>query len=147
MFFKTQIHFPLTSSLLNKYPQIISASFNLLEPQSTILPHCGDTNAIYRCHLGLDIPAQLPDCGFRVNSEKRSWQNGEWLIFLDAYNHEAWNNSLQARYILVIDVMRDEFIEQKQAVCSTVLTSLFMQNVLISLKNSYLNTLVSKSIS
>lgn len=125
--YKNQKQFPLTTSLLNKFPQIISASFNLLESQSHILPHCGDTNAIYRCHLGIEIPAQLPECGFRVNDEKKSWQNGEWLIFLDAYHHEAWNNSSHARYIFLIDVMREEFAEQKQQVCSTVLTSLFMQ--------------------
>ena len=50
--FKNQKEFPITNALIKKYPQIISASFNLLEPNSKILPHCGDTNAIYRCHLG-----------------------------------------------------------------------------------------------
>ena len=125
--FKNQKRFPNTTKILNKYPQIISASFNLLESNSTILPHCGDTNAIYRCHLGLDIPAGLPDCGFRVKNETRAWVNNKWLIFVDAYEHEAWNNSNKDRYIFLIDVLKDDFRSKKGFVCSTVLTSLFLQ--------------------
>ncbi len=125
--FKNQTHFPHTTALLNKYPHIISASFNLLQANSNILPHCGDTNAIYRCHLGLDIPAGLPDCGFKVKGEERAWTNNEWLIFMDAYQHEAWNNTPKDRYIFLIDVLRDDFKKKKRFVCSTVLTSLFLQ--------------------
>lgn len=125
--FKNQKHFPVTTALLNKYPQIISASFNLLEANSKIKPHSGDTNAIYRCHLGLDIPIGLPDCGFKVKDETRAWKNNQWLIFMDAYEHEAWNNSSQDRYIFLIDVLRDEFKSEKAKVCSNVLTSLFLQ--------------------
>ncbi|HKC67116.1 MAG TPA: aspartyl/asparaginyl beta-hydroxylase domain-containing protein [Bacteroidia bacterium] len=125
--FKNQQHFPFTTSLINKYPQIVSASFNLLEPKSKIVPHCGDTNAIYRCHLGLEIPSGLPDCGFKVKTEVRAWEKGKWLIFMDAYNHEAWNNTNKERYIFLIDVVRDEFLTKKKFVCATVLTSLFLQ--------------------
>jgi aspartyl/asparaginyl beta-hydroxylase (cupin superfamily) len=125
--FKHQKEFPVTTALINKYPQIISASFNLLEPHSKIHPHCGDTNAIYRCHLGLEIPAGLPECGFRVKNETREWKNGEWLVFMDAYNHEAWNDTTKERYIFLMDVMRDEFYDHKYKIGATVLTSLFMQ--------------------
>lgn len=125
--FKNQKQFPVTTALLNKYPQIISASFNLLESNSKILSHCGDTNAIYRCHLGIKIPEGLPNCGFKVKDELRAWENNQWLIFIDAYTHEAWNNSNNDRYILLLDVLRDEFKPKKNYVCSTVLTSLFLQ--------------------
>jgi aspartyl/asparaginyl beta-hydroxylase (cupin superfamily) len=125
--FKNQKHFPVTTALLNKYPQIISASFNLLEANSKIKPHSGDTNAIYRCHLGLDIPVGLPDCGFKVKDEVRPWENNQWLIFMDSYEHEAWNDSNKDRFIFLMDVLRDEFKSEKNKVCSTVLTSLFLQ--------------------
>ncbi len=125
--FKNQNYFPFTTAIINKYPNIVSASFNLLESESAIKAHYGDTNAIYRCHLGLVIPAGLPNCGFRVNDEKRAWENNKWLIFLDANNHEAWNNTPKDRYILSIDVIRDEFIQKKSFICSTVFTSLFLQ--------------------
>lgn len=125
--YKNQTFFSKTTALLNKYPQIVSASFNLLESKAKILPHCGDTNGIYRCHLGLDIPEGLPNCGFRVRDEKKAWENGKMLIFMDAYEHEAWNESSKDRYIFLIDVLRDEFKNEKSTVCSTVLTSLFLQ--------------------
>ncbi len=125
--YKNQLFFPQTTALLNKYPQIISASFNLLESKSKILPHCGDTNGIYRCHLGLDIPEGLPLCGFKVRGEEKAWQNNKWLIFMDAYTHEAWNDSDKDRYIFLIDVLRDEFKNQKNEIYSTVRASLFLQ--------------------
>jgi aspartyl/asparaginyl beta-hydroxylase (cupin superfamily) len=125
--FKNQKRFPFTTSLINKYPQIVSASFNLLDPHSKILPHCGDTNAIYRCHLGLEIPGGLTDCGFKVKNESKAWEKGKWIIFMDAYNHEAWNNTNKERYIFLIDVIRGEFFSKKKFICATVLTSLFLQ--------------------
>lgn len=132
--FKNQKNFPLTSSILNNYPEILSLSFNLLEPKSAILPHCGDTNGIYRCHLGLEIPEGLPNCGFRVRDEIRPWENGQWIVFMDAYNHEAFNHSEQPRYIMVIDVLRDEFSSKKNKIIATVRTSLFLQKRAQTLK-------------
>lgn len=126
-FFKNQKAFPKTMAIVAKYPEIISLSFNQLEANGEILPHCGDTNAIFRCHLGLEIPASLPQCGFRVKDELRSWENGKWLIFTDANNHEAFNKTNQRRIILVIDVLRDEYKPKRGTVFSTVLTSLFLQ--------------------
>lgn len=124
---KNQKKFPFTYSIIQKYPQILSSSFNLLEAKSKIHPHCGDTNAIYRCHLGLDIPSGLPECGFIVKGETRPWENGKWLLFMDAYEHEAYNNSEKDRFIFVVDVIRDDFKNEKEKVCATVMTSLFLQ--------------------
>ena len=125
--YKNQEKFPFTYSIIKKYPQILSSSFNLLEAKSKIHLHCGDTNAIYRCHLGLEIPAELPECGFKVKEEIRPWHTGKWLLFIDAYEHEAWNNSEKDRFIFVVDVVRDEFKNQNEKVCATVMTSLFLQ--------------------
>ena len=126
-FRKRQAYFPITSSILKKYPELLSLSFNQLEPQGRILPHCGDTNAIYRCHLGLEVPDQLPATGFRVREETRSWEEGKWLVFMDAYNHEAFNQSDRKRVIMVVDVLRPEFKQNRKKVISVVLTSLFLQ--------------------
>ena len=126
-FFKNQKAFPKTMDLVSKYPEIISLSFNQLEANGEILPHCGDTNAIFRCHLGIEIPASLPLCGFRVKEELRSWDEGKWLVFTDANNHEAFNKSNEKRIIMVIDVLREEYKPKKSLVYSTVLTSLFLQ--------------------
>ncbi len=126
-FSKRQQYFPTTSKLLAKYPQLISLSFNQLEPKGEIKPHCGDTNAIYRCHMGIEVPEGLPSTGFRVEEEWREWKEGEWLVFMDAYKHESINQSDQKRIILVVDFLRPEYLSRKPRVTSTVLTSLFLQ--------------------
>jgi aspartyl/asparaginyl beta-hydroxylase (cupin superfamily) len=119
--------FPKTWSILKGVPGILAASFNLLEEQTTIKPHFGNTNAIFRCHLGLQIPAPAPQCGFRVGDEVRSWEEGKLLVFCDAHLHTAWNNSRQDRYVLVMDVMRPEFAQRKLYVASRVLSSIYFE--------------------
>ncbi len=113
--------FPKTHNIIKDIPGLVTASINLLEPKSIIKEHSGDTNAIYRCHLGLKIPATLPYCGFRVKNMKKTWEEGNMLIFLDAYPHEAFNNSNDKRFILQLDVLRPEFYRRKHYICSRVL--------------------------
>lgn len=126
-FYTNQKYFPQTTAFINSIPHLVSASFNLLESHSRIFPHCGDTNGIYRCHLGLIIPDTLPSCGFRVEDEQRGWKEGEWLIFIDAKEHEAWNNTDKSRFIFVIDIIRPSFVDQKKYINGVVLTGLFLQ--------------------
>jgi len=115
---------PDTWNILKSIPNITAASFNLLEQQTTIKPHHGDTNAIIRCHMGLVVPAPAPRCGFRVGTETRSWEEGKFLMFCDAHEHTAWNNTNSKRYILVVDIMRPEFDDQTKATSSRVLASI-----------------------
>ena len=130
-------YFPKTLKAINSIPGLVSASFNLLEPQGHIIPHCGDTNGIFRCHLGLSIPDKIPACGFRVNDEWRSWEPGKLLVFVDANNHEAINNTNQNRFIFLFDVVRDEYLSKKRIVCSTVLAGLFLQKMAETVKFLY----------
>ncbi len=120
---------PVMKELVKIIPDLISASFSLLEPHSRILPHSGDTNAIYRVHLGIKIPAGLPQCGFIVNGEARSWQEGEVLTFLDANTHEAFNESNERRYILTMDIVRPEFATKKKYVCIKILSILSLYRI------------------
>lgn len=122
--------FPKTESILKQIPGLISASFNMLEPNSTIKPHFGDTDAVFRVHLGIQIPAGLPECGFTVKGESRAWENGKLLVFLDANVHEAFNRSSGKRYILLLDILRPEFADRKIAVCSKVLAMLSLYRVI-----------------
>lgn len=109
--------FPAAARLLTQIPGLIACSLSLLEPHSVIKPHYGETNGVFRIHMGIKVPASLPDCGFRVNGEARAWQEGELLVFLDAYTHEAFNNSPEKRYILIMDIVRPEFIKNKKYLC------------------------------
>lgn len=118
---------PKTWALIETIPNVLAGSFNLLEPGTTIKPHRGDTNAIIRCHLGIDIPAPAPECAFRVGTETRSWNQGEFLMFCDAHPHTAWNNTNKRRYIFVVDIMREEFTPKTNSVCSGVLAAIYLE--------------------
>ena len=83
--------------------------------------------AIFRCHFGLQIPAQVPTCALKVNGIEQSWTKGKWVIFMDAYVHEAYNSSEEDRIIILMDVLRPEFKKKRNWICSVVFTSLFIQ--------------------
>lgn len=124
-----QKHFPETMRLLNNIPDIVNIGFNLLEPQSKIKPHSGDTNANYRCHLGLQIPDESKLCAIVVNKKMQHWDTGKVLGFVDAYEHEAWNYSNEQRIILLFDILKPEFIREKNEICATVLSSFYLQQI------------------
>ncbi|MCD6018324.1 MAG: hypothetical protein K0S53_1445 [Bacteroidetes bacterium] len=122
-------HFPETIRLLKQVPGIVSASVSVMEPDSEIKPHFGDTNAIHRCHLGLVIPCTLPEVGFQAGYEKRSWERGKLLIFNDAAYHKAWNYSTEKRVILIFDVIRSQYLHQKLWICSRVNAIMWIQRI------------------
>eukprot|EP00055_Hartaetosiga_balthica_P000712 m.137292 g.137292 ORF g.137292 m.137292 type:complete len:273 (-) comp11513_c0_seq1:58-876(-) len=125
----TTKEFPKTMAIFEKIPGIVSVSFSQILPQSAIKPHYGDTNANFRCHLGLDIPEGLPNCGFTVGSETKPWENGKVLMFCDAHLHTAVNNTDKSRFILNFDVMRPEFAKMEASVCGTALAAIITQKV------------------
>ena len=120
---------PQTARIVESIPNMTAVSLSVLEAGSNINPHQGDTNAIIRAHLGLSIPAPLPQCGLQVGREIREWTEGETLLFCDAHSHTAWNKSDQRRLVLIVDVMRPEFADQTNAICSHVLGSLLVQAI------------------
>lgn len=120
-FRKNQKLFPETWKLISRHKDITLAGIAMLEAGGKLLPHVGETNAIIRCHLGIKIPAPLPLCGLRVKDEQRGWEDGKVVCFNDAFNHEAWNLSSEKRFILLFDIMRPEFMHQKDRICAYAL--------------------------
>jgi len=121
---------PKTIELLEQIPGILSAMISILETDTEIKPHRGDTNAIIRVHLPLKAPVSLPKCGFKVNDEERSWEEGKLLFFNDAARHTAWNYSEKRRYVLIFDIIRPEFSSKKYRISSIVLAGLLRQAIL-----------------
>jgi aspartate beta-hydroxylase len=78
-----------------------TAVFSILEPRTRIPPHTGVNNARLICHLPLIVP---PGCGFRVGAETRQWEPGKAFVFDDTIEHEAWNDSGEARAVLIFDI-------------------------------------------
>lgn len=92
---------PKTAAILNTLPGLVSADFSYLPANTKIKPHKGFTKMVTRVHLGLIIPK---DCGIRVGTETHTWQPGKLLVFDDSFEHEAWNNSNEDRFVLMLDV-------------------------------------------
>ncbi len=126
--------FPDTLSLLLPYQNIVTIYFSTLESGTKIKPHFGDTDATYRIHLGLDIPSPLPDCGLEVGGIQKGWETGKTLIFNDAHFHSAWNLSSKQRTVLIIDVIRPEFLKRKQYISAGVLGAMGIGRTLYPLR-------------
>jgi ornithine lipid ester-linked acyl 2-hydroxylase len=135
---------PKSMELLKNIPNIVSASVSIMEPYSEIKPHFGDTNAVYRCHLGLIVPSDnTEECGFRVGYEDRYWNEGKLMIFNDAAYHKAWNKTAKRRVVLLFDVIKPEYQDSKKWICAKVRGNIFWQiisektGILKSKKNAF----------
>jgi hypothetical protein len=127
--FDVQEQFPATMRLLNNIPNVVNVGFNLLEPGAKIKPHNGDTDAIYRCHLGLKIPVNFKACALKVLNEEKHWEPGKVIIFNDAFEHEACNYSNEQRIILLFDILKPQYLSIRNKICATVLLSFYLQQV------------------
>ncbi len=78
------------------------AYFSRLGPDSRASRHRGPTNVRLRCHLGIDLPDS--ECGITVDGVSYSWKNGRRLGFDDSLPHEAWNDSIRERLVLIVDL-------------------------------------------
>ena len=116
--------FPATASLMEKFPAVSSCFVTKTSPHSIIKPHCGETNAHVRIHLGLHVPeAPASVCGMEVGNQTTGWQNGKTFAFLDGHNHHVWNNSDADRYVLIVDLIRPEFSGRRNFIYARVIVS------------------------
>lgn len=114
-------HFPKTSAILDKIPDIVMnlpfsyCFFSKLSPGSHISPHYGPCNIRLRVHLGLDIPE---GCFIKVAETEKKWENGKCLVFDDTYLHEVKNeNTNKKRTILLLDIWHPDIkLEERQAI-------------------------------
>jgi len=106
------------SEAKGRMPSIL---FSLLRPGAHIPPHTGVVNVRLVCHLPLIVPG---DCMLRVGNETREWIEGKAWVFDDSINHEAWNQSLEPRVILLFDVWRPELSEEERRLVSAMLEAI-----------------------
>lgn len=110
---------PTIKKILHEIPEIVTAEFSLLEPDTHILPHRGYSNQVLRAHLGLLVP--IGDIGIRVNNETKVWTEGGILIFDDSLEHEAWNKTKKQRVVFMFDFEPNFNLEKAKAICKEVL--------------------------
>lgn len=94
---------PETWRIVRQIPGLKTAMFSIFEPGKRLPPHRGPYNGVLRLHLGLLVPEHGGNLGIRIGSESRSWNEGRVLIFDDAYEHEAWNETGKPRVVLFVD--------------------------------------------
>jgi len=108
-------------------PGIVSLSISILQPQTRVKGHVGDTDAIYRVHIPVSIPAQLPECGLKVAGITRPWAENDIIAFCDAHYHEAWNMTDEPRIVMILDVIKEELLPKTDEVCANILSSIKYQ--------------------
>lgn len=110
---------PVTMAALEKAPiprirgRSPMALFSILKPGTHIEPHSGFLNTRLICHIPLIVPE---GCRLRVGNETRTVEAGKALLFDDSIEHEAWNDGVAPRAILLFEVWRPELSEgERQA--------------------------------
>jgi len=101
---------PITASLLDKVPGLVTATFSVMEAGGHIPRHRGMTKGMLTYHLALKVPADREKCRMNIEGPDQlhvmPWAEGESFIFDDLYNHEVWNETAEDRYILLIQIKR-----------------------------------------
>uniref|UniRef100_A0A6B2LM84 Aspartyl/asparaginy/proline hydroxylase domain-containing protein n=1 Tax=Arcella intermedia TaxID=1963864 RepID=A0A6B2LM84_9EUKA len=92
--------------------------FSTIEPKTHILPHCGPCNLKLRVHLPISLPQDDSACWISVGNERKTWKEGEMMVFDDSFVHEVKNDSSEERVVLVFDIWHPDLfpseIEQLQ---------------------------------
>ena len=129
--------YPYLASELAKIPNLVLAAVSVLEPGSHLLPHNGNSNGVMRYHLGLNIPAPMPDCGFIIAGSEVSWEKGKSFMFCNMNVHSAHNKTNRRRHILLLDVVRPEFVSIKKKICIHTLASILTTTTADYLRNIF----------
>lgn len=118
------IHFPLLTKLLESTPHMVGCFFSKIKAKSEIAPHSGVTDAIYRCHLGIILPNHNARVtGIKVADKISTWPAKQFVGFIDANFHSVWNHSSSERVVLIVDILRPEFRDQKIFLYSRVIAT------------------------
>lgn len=120
---KNREQFPFICSITDKIPNITFVAISILNPNTEIKPHYGDTNGIVRSHLGLVIPAPYPTIAIKVGEEEKGWAEGELLCFINVQRHSVWNRSSGRRYVLMVDFVPEPLRHRQMEICAKGLGS------------------------
>lgn len=99
---------PETVKLLKQIPNIRTALFSRLGPNTKLSTHTGWAdlaNYVLRFHVCMQIPA-TQNCGLIVNGEIKLHVQNEIICFDDSKKHRAFNTSTEDRIVLIVDVLR-----------------------------------------
>lgn len=118
-FEKNRARCPKTIEILKSIPRFYNHAFiSNMAPETHITKHHGPTNKKLRVHLPLVVPktsstTHPAQCRIRVGSDVRSVRQGRAMVFDDSFEHEAWNDSLESRVVLVFDVWHPDLSDKE----------------------------------
>lgn len=115
---------PRTDEIVRRIPGMSMAQVAVIEPNTRLKAHFGDTNVVIRSHLGLRVPGTLPELGMRVRRQRVTWEEGKVFAFNIAHRHYAWNLTDRPRIALIVDVFRDEYRDRRYAIAGNALASI-----------------------
>jgi beta-hydroxylase len=96
---------PKSAAILHAIPSVHGAMFATLPPGAKLGKHRDPFAGSLRYHLGLRTP-NSDTCWIEVDGVRRSWRDGQAMLFDETYVHEAYNGSDTTRLILFCDVER-----------------------------------------
>ena len=101
---------PRLAELVRAAPEVLSCSFSFLGPHKHIPAHRGPLRGIIRFYMMLSMPRGpdgRPAAVLKVDQVEHRLEEGEYLLWDDTFEHEAWNGSDEVRIVLSLDVWRD----------------------------------------
>jgi len=123
---------PELAKLVRLSPDILSASFSFLGPRKHIPPHRGPIRGIIRFYLVLSMPHAddgLPAAVLKVAGVEHRLDEGQFLLWDDTFEHEAWNASDEVRIVLSLDVLR-----RRMPIDMRILSATLIQSVRVGIR-------------
>ena len=96
---------PQSTAILDRIPTVHGAMFATLPPGAKLGKHRDPFAGSLRYHLGLRTPND-DACWIEVDGVRKSWRDGEAMLFDETYVHEAFNGADTTRLILFCDIER-----------------------------------------
>jgi len=97
---------PHVANALRDVPGIVSAIFSVVGPRAHIRRHRGVSKAIMTAHVPLIVPRDGARCRMDVDGNAIVWRLGQPVVFDDTFPHEVWNDTEEARVVLLIQFRR-----------------------------------------
>jgi len=98
------IECPKTMNILKQCSDIVNAGFSCLEPGVITSLHHDFNHDILRCHIPIIIPTG--NTAIKIHNDTIKWNDNEYFIFDDTYDHQAWNYTNSIRIVLILDIIK-----------------------------------------
>ena len=113
--------FPEVTSFLKTVPNLRNATLSKLSPNTSLNPHSGwgsNSNFVLRCHYGIILPENPKQSYIAIQEHMYDkidticHKQNDWIVFDDAKQHYAVNDSNIDRIVLIIDIDRPDYVKK-----------------------------------